>query len=332
MRSLRIIVALTGLGVLVICGSAGALLPPDPATEEVPVAELSAPALAVLEAAATTAQARSWTATERVLSLVSGAPVVSVTTVQHGPGQRSATDTLDARLFSLLVTHYDLRITGPGRCEGRLANVVEARRPGPDRSVAARFWIDSATGLLVRREVLDAAGALMRRSDLINIHVAGASSSLVTGLTSVTPQGQRLDAAALDELEADGWPVLRELPGSLQLYDARWLSDGVMQLAYSDGLSTLSLFVQRGEMPPTTSGVVRRLGGGTVWESAGEPERVVWAANGFTWTLLADVAPHLVDEVILVLPHTARAVSEDGVAPRVWRGMARVGAWMNPFH
>ena len=84
-------------------------------------------------------------------------------------------------------------------------------------------------------------------------------------------------------------------------------------------------------MPPRTAGVLRTVGGGRVWQAAGEPERVVWAADGLTWTLVSDAAPSLVEQVLLVLPHSDVRVSEDGVAPRVWRGMSRVGSWLNPF-
>jgi len=327
-RRLQLAAVLTGLGALMTCGTARALVPPEP-TEEAPSATRSAPALALLESAASVAQAQVWTGTERVLSLVSGAPVVTVSTVEHGPGRHSATDALDSRLFSLLATHYELRITGPAEIDGHTARVVEARRPGGDALLAGRFWVDADSGMLLRREVMDATGALLRRSDLVGVHVGG-SGTTTAALPS--PHGARLDTAALDALEADGWPVPRFLPGDLDLFDARWLSDGVLQLAFSDGLSTLSLFVQRGEMPATTTGVVRRVAGGVVWEAAGEPERVVWAAEGCTWTLVADVAPSLVDEVLLALPHTSHQVTEDGLAPRVWRGMARVGAWLNPFH
>jgi sigma-E factor negative regulatory protein RseB len=141
-----------------------------------------------------------------------------------------------------------------------------------------------------------------------------------------------LDEAELARFEADGWPVLRGLPGGLELYDARWLTDGVLQLAFSDGLSTLSLFVQQGEMPTTAAGVVRQVGGGTVWQSDGEPERVVWAAGGRTWTLVSDLEPALVDQVLLALPHQGGQLAQDGLGPRVWRGMSRVGSWLNPFH
>jgi sigma-E factor negative regulatory protein RseB len=148
---------------------------------------------------------------------------------------------------------------------------------------------------------------------------------------AAAPQGERLDEPALRGLEADGWPVLRTLPADLELYDARWLLDRVLQLSYSDGLSTLSLFLQRGETPPLRGGTVRQVAGGQVWEASGEPERVVWAARGLTWTLISDTAPSVVDQVLSVLPHTRQRVTQEGLVPRLWRGLDRVGAWLNPF-
>ena len=331
MRRLRLAAILTGLGALMTCSPVRAVMPPEPVHEESVADDRSAAALALLTAAAAAAQAQVWTGTEQVVSMVSGSAVRSVVTVEHGPGRHSASDTLDARLFSLLASHYDLRLGGVGLCDGHKARLVEARRTA-DGSVAGRFWVDTTSGLLVRREVLDPRGDLLRRSDLVAVQPGtSGSSALATALGSTSPGSERLDEAALLRFEAEGWPVARALPGNLELYDARWLTDGVLQLAYSDGLSTLSLFLQRGGMPPNQAGVVRRVGGGTVWQSPGEPERVVWAADGLTWTLVADVAPALVDEVLGVLPHTQGHVAQDGVAPRVWRGMSRVGAWLNPF-
>ncbi|HTL22831.1 MAG TPA: sigma-E factor regulatory protein RseB domain-containing protein [Mycobacteriales bacterium] len=331
MRGLRIAAALTGLGALLCAGPARALLPPEPQAEETPVVARSAVALALLERAAQLAHAQSWRATERVLSLASGAPVVTVAEVQHGIDGHGAVDALDPRLFSLLASHYELLLAGQGICDGHRAQVVEVRRPGSSRALVGRFWVDVRSGLVLRREVLDDAGALLRRTDLLDVRVATPAATLSTGLTASPPLGERLDAAELAAVEATGVPVVRTLPGHLDLYDARRLPGDVLQLAYSDGLSTLSLFVQRGAMPATATGVVRTVGGGQVWQSPGEPERVVWSADGRTWTLVSDAAPAVVDEVLLVLPHTRRQVGEDGVAPRVWRGMSRVGSWLNPF-
>ncbi len=332
MRLLRLAAVLTGLGALVSVGQARALLPPEPVAEQLPAEGRSSDALALLQRAAAVAQAESWTATSRVVSMVSGAPVVSVTNVKHGRDGHGVADAHDARLFSLLASHYDLQITGRQLCAGRPSLVVEARRPGGRSALpAGRFWLDATNGLLLRRDVLDADGALVRRSELLDVRLGSPAATLSTGLTATPPHGIRLDQAELAVMERSGWPVVRTLPGGLDLYDARWLPDEVLQLAYSDGLSTLSLFIQRGTMPPTAAGLVRTVGGGQVWESPGEPGRVVWAADGMTWTLVSDAAPALVDDVLVVLPHGDRAAAEEGVAPRVWRGMSRVGAWLNPF-
>jgi sigma-E factor negative regulatory protein RseB len=310
------------------CTPARALVTPDPVADEQPVAERSAPALRLLEAAANAAQARSWTGTERVLSLVTGVPVVSTATTTHGPGAHSALDALDARLFSLLAQHYQLRVVGLRSCRGRVAELVEASRPGQTPAVAARFWLDRATGLLLRRDVLDRAGSLLRRNELLSVRT---SPVVPAAASPVVPQGVRLDEGDLSRLEADGWPVVPMLPDALELYEARWLADGVLHLSYSDGLSTLSLFVQNGERKPAAGAVSRRVGGGEVWESSGEPERAMWTSDGRTWTLVSDAEPAVVDEVLAALPHTPPRRGGDDVPSRVWRGMSRVGAWLNPF-
>ncbi|HUR51628.1 MAG TPA: sigma-E factor regulatory protein RseB domain-containing protein [Mycobacteriales bacterium] len=329
MKALRLAAALTGLGALLACPTARASFPLEPTSDDVPVAHRTSGALALLESAAAAAQARTWTGTERVLSLVTGAPVVSVATSNHGPGAHSATDALDARLFSLLAQHYELRVTGSAWCAGHLTRVVEAVRTGVTRRVAARFWLDRGSGLLLRRDVMDRKGALLRRNELLSMTSGLVSTSAPSAPPSA--RGRHLEDAALARLERAGWPVLRALPGHLDLYEARWLPDGALQLAYSDGLSTLSLFVQPGQREPVAAGVVRRVGGGSVWEAPGDPERAVWSAEGRTWTLVSDAEPAVVQEVLETLPHVAADEPGDGVAPRVWRGMSRVGAWMNPF-
>jgi sigma-E factor negative regulatory protein RseB len=314
------------------CAPARALVSPEPAAEELPVAQRSAGGLQLLEDAAEAAQARTWTGTERVLSMLSGVPLVSSVTTTHGPGSHSATDALDARLFSLLAQHYELRVVGTRLCQGRVSRLVEAWRPGAG-AVAARFWLDRATGLLLRRDVLDRTGALLRRNELLSVRTNTPVLTTATppATTAAAPRGERLDEVALSDLELQGWPVIRTLPDHLDLYEARWLSDGVLHLSYSDGLSTLSLFVQNGERRPSAQAATRKVAGGDVWEAPGEPERAMWAADGRTWTLVSDAEPAVVEDVLAALPHTLRDPSGDGVPARVWRGMSRVGSWLNPF-
>jgi negative regulator of sigma E activity len=148
------------------------------------------------------------------------------------------------------------------------------------------------------------------------------------------PTGQHLDHAALDTLADAGWPVVRTLPGQMELFDARLHdADGgdVVQLSYSDGLSTLSLFVQNGELPGGLSGRTRTMGGSPVLVSHDVLERVVWSGGGHTWTLVSDAPESVVDQAVVALPHATPRPHHDGLVPRVWRGMSRVGSWLNPF-
>ncbi len=328
-----------------------ALIPPGPDGATLAVTTQSAQALGLLESAARAARTRTWSGTQHVVSTRAGEPRLTVLDVHHAPGTGTtvrvlltddhavAADVLDQNLLSLLTSHYQVRVAGTAVCAGRRARVVEVRRPGVAGAagVAGRFWLDSATGLVLRREVLDESGAVVRSSAFVSLTVGPrtkASSVSFTAGDVVRPTGQRLDAVALAALEAEGWPVIHTLPSGLQLFDARrHEGDGgdVLQLSYSDGLSTLSLFVQKGELPDQLTGTARPMSGGTVWVSPGATERVVWSGDGRTWTLVSDAPDSTVENAVLVLPHAPLAAGADGVLHRAWRGLSRVGAWLNPF-
>ena len=351
MSRLRLLLLLTGLGALVSGTPVAALIPPGPDGAAPPVTAQSAQALGLLESAARAARTRTWSGTEHVVSTRAGEARLTVLEVHHTPGAGTtarvlltddhavAADVLDENLLSLLTSRYQVRVAGTAVCAGRPARVVEVRRPGvagPD-GVAGRFWLDRATGLVLRREVLDENGAVVRSSAFVSLTVgpgAKASSVSYTPGEVVRATGRRLDAAALAALEAEGWPVIHTLPSGLQLFDAR-RHDGdggdVLQLSYSDGLSTLSLFVQKGELPDQVTGSARPMAGGTVWVSPGATERVVWSGDGRTWTLVSDAPDSTVADAVLVLPHAPAAAAADGVLHRAWRGLSRVGAWLNPF-
>ena len=66
--------------------------------------------------------------------------------------------------LSLLTKAYTLRAGEVDVVAGRNAQQVMAIRPDPDGSVAARFWLDEATGLLLRRELLDPQGSVTHSS------------------------------------------------------------------------------------------------------------------------------------------------------------------------
>jgi sigma-E factor negative regulatory protein RseB len=345
---LRLLLLVAGFGALVTSAPGYAVVAPGP---ELDTTATSTRAVGLLQTAARAARTRTWSGTQHVVSTRSGEPRLSVLQIHHTPGGGStvrllsaqgeavAADVLDDNLLTLLASHFQLRVVQDSFCAGRRAHVVEATRPGVTGplAVAGRFWLDAATGLVLRRDVLDETGTITRSSSFVSLVVGTTGKAAPTAYTAggvVRPSGQRLGEGELAVLQASGWPVIRTLPSGLDLFESR-MHDGqggeVLQLSYSDGLSTLSLFVQKGELPEDTAGTVRSMGGGAVRVSPGVTERVVWSGNGRTWTLVSDAPESTVEGAVLALPHAPAAVAGDGVLDRAWRGLSRVGAWLNPF-
>mgnify|MGYP001157633628 CR=1 FL=1 len=163
-----------------------------------------------------------------------------------------------ADILGLLIRNYEV-VRGPEAVVcGRRARVVEARRT--DRTVAGRFWIDAATGLMLHRELVDTRGRPVAaagfselrvspagtrgddrpddprggddepdgggRGGVRPLAVAGAKARMPTvrptaPATAALPWADRLEGAELAALREQGWPVPGALPGRLTLYDAR---------------------------------------------------------------------------------------------------------------
>ena len=343
MSRLRLLLLLGCFGALVSGGPVLACVAPDPAEPATSPAR-SATALGLLERAATVTRSMPWHGTQNVLSTHGDMPSFDILDVQHHPGAGStvvgladswrtvAPDLIDDALFALLARHYDLTVVGARLCGGRPTTLVEARRPGQTgpSAVAGRFWIDSATHMVWRRDVLDDDGAVVVSSSFSALgFMKGKHPVEPTASTPAT--STHLDDHQVQQLIDKGWPIVDHLPSGLELFDALLHPDGVVQLSYSDGLSTLSLFVQQGSLPAGTGGPQREVGGEMVHVASNAPEQLVWAGGGRTWTLVSDASEATIDQAVLVLPHADPPSPHEGMGRRVWRGMSRVGAWLNPF-
>ena len=328
---------------VVLLLGAGLLLPAAPALAGDRSADASAErrvegeALAVLERAVHAARAVGYQGRQHVATWRDARTDAAVVDVVHRPGERSvlrspddappvvATAALDARVVSLLAASYDLELAGAGRCAGRPTTVVEARRD--DGQVAGRFWVDDASGLLLRREVFAEDGTRLRSSAFVDVQVR-AAADVAPGETADLP-------SAVAELRERGWRVPDGLPGGFRLFDARLSapeqSEHVLHLAYSDGLSTTSLFVQRGGLgsAPLPGFDREQVGGRPVWVRAGAPERVVWGGGGAVWTLVSDAPVGVVQDAVATLPRDR--AERDGVLVRLGRGLGRVASALNPF-
>ncbi|WP_344283331.1 sigma-E factor regulatory protein RseB domain-containing protein, partial [Actinomadura napierensis] len=254
-----------------------------------------------------------------------------------------------AGTLALLTRNYSVVRGSDATILGRRASVVEARRQ--DGTPAGRFWLDAETGLLLHRELIDATGRPVITSGFTEISFTapdtatprrGRSRGSAVDSPADTPTSanaapnsaatalleEPLDARALDGLKRRGWPVPKRLPGHLTLYDARREAGGAVHLSYSDGLASVSVFVQRGALDA---------GALTGWKKTVRHGRAVFcreslrrwavaASGGYVYTVLTDAPQSTAESVAFELPR-----GSDPFWTRLARGARRLASAADPF-
>jgi sigma-E factor negative regulatory protein RseB len=211
--------------------------------------------------------------------------------------------------------------------DNRPALMVAAVRE--DGTLAARFWLDSATKLPLRREVFDAKAHLIGEDVFIDLTFGPAASKAPTAAPGSA--AQQLTAVDVTQMRNRGWPVPGALPGKLALFEAdeaTTSSGTVLDLGYSDGLFVVSIFVQRGALAPKLTGYQKiTLDGRDVY--AGQPDQrsVTWAGHGFVFTVMADAPRATLDRAVETLPYDA----PPGFWDRLSKGFGRMATLANPF-
>jgi sigma-E factor negative regulatory protein RseB len=315
-------------------------------------------AVRLLAQAAKAAIATSYQGEEVVTRWNDGSGSVLVSNIWHVSGGQTVTQTLDAGasfssqpylssdtdgqapegvlgvtvpLVQLLETHYLVAYAGAGSADDRTAQVVEAWRT--DGSLAARFWLDEATKLPLEREVFDSAAHVISQDVFIDVKFANQGPTPPEGAAAAPgPWTAALSHAQLLTLRARGWLVPSQLPGGLSLYtgaETEASTGTVLDLGYSDGLSVVSLFEQRGALAARLAGWRKTtVAGRVVFVAEPDQRSMTWASRGMVYTLMADAPTQTVDAVVATLPHDSPA----GFWKRMSRGLVRLASWANPFH
>jgi len=234
---------------------------------------------------------------------------------------------MSPQLVSLLAANYLVTVTGRGQVAGRPARIVAVRRPGG--SLAAWFWLDAATSLPLRKQMFDARAHLLSS---VTFAQGNIGRGAVGGEPAPTARPWRTALAPrqLARLRASGWPLPGPLPGNLTLIAAKETnspSGPVVDLDYSDGLSVVSIFVQRGYLPDRLGGWSQvALEGHKVY--ANDPDELcfAWSARGFVYTLIAAAPRQTVGQVVVALPHD----DDRGWLSRMRHGLHRLMSWFMP--
>jgi sigma-E factor negative regulatory protein RseB len=261
---------------------------------------------------------------------VSGGPYLSADTDAQWPEGVLGVTT---PLVRLLEAHYTVAYVGSGSADNRTAKIVDARRD--DGSLAARFWLDTTTKLPLEREVFDSAAHLISEDVFLNVRITPqAPSAAPVGGVAVPagPWPDPLSAPQLLSMRGHGWLIPPGLPYGLSLYTGAQAATGtgiVLDLGYSDGLSVVSVFEQRGNPAAKLAGWQKTTVAGHVIYAAEPDQRsLTWSSRGMVYTVIADAPAQTVAAVVGSLPHD----TPPGFWKRMSRGLARLASWANPFH
>ncbi|WP_147375457.1 sigma-E factor regulatory protein RseB domain-containing protein [Jiangella rhizosphaerae] len=285
----------------------------------------------------------------------SAASSSAVVQVQHVPGGQTSIRVpnrqlaiLDGRTASrwlagedpadLLLGAYTVRLAGEDTVAGRYTDVVVAYRG--DGSVAAQLWLDRQTALPLRRESYTSDGYTLSASAFISITIGGAGTCCKTAdgvdaASTVDGDDSMLRWDDIEQLREDGWHCPGSLGEGMDLYEARRVGDAI-QLSYSDGVMTVSVFEQSGWLDPDQlDGYdTSEYEGGVVYTRPGPPARLTWSSGGRVITVVAEAPLDSVRDLLKHLPPDPAATHEekkDGFLDRISRGAQRVGSWFNPF-
>jgi Putative zinc-finger len=231
---------------------------------------------------------------------------------------------VDDELLGLLERNYRLSGTRGASVAGRSSTVVSASRDG-SYPVAARWWIDDATGIVLWQETYNKNGAVDLSFGFTSVSVKRSDSILehLPPRLAVPRQSTSLTISSAAELNAFGWSCPRKLAGLslVRLRGDRGGNPQTIDLIYSDGLTTASVFQQRGRLATVPQG--------SQWDAALEAYVrrsasgiATWQSGDVVFTVVTDGAPGTLADVVASLPHAGAATPT--TLNRIKAGWARI--------
>lgn len=222
-----------------------------------------------------------------------------------------------------LAVAHELRMGPAAPVAGREASVVEARQDG---RAAARWWLDSETGLVLWQETLDERGEITMSAGYRTIEFGAVDA--VRHLPPRLAAGGFTTNLALTKasvLARDGWQCDEHVAGLplSRLRDDR--RDGVLHAVYGDGIVTLSVFQQKGALAGAPTGFVWDPEM-EVYRSLGLTTMYAWQSGNTVFTVATSGPGELAERAVAELPHDPAVLrTRVGRVFDGWRSLMGVG-------
>jgi sigma-E factor negative regulatory protein RseB len=160
-----------------------------------------------------------------------------------------------------LAEHYAIRDGAPSRIAGFDAQAI-VLEPEDDLRYGYRLWADKGSGLLLRAQTIDEAGAVVEQISFTQLAIGNIERRQVKPSFANT-RNWRIEKAVMTPVDLSAWSVARMPPGFRRIREVRRLvsdtsaANGVpaqrevSQIVYSDGLAAISIFIEPGSQSRT---------------------------------------------------------------------------------
>lgn len=146
---------------------------------------------------------------------------------------------------SAIPEFYAARRVGNDRVAGYDADVVQLA-PKDNLRFGYRIWSERKSGLVVKLQTLDGDGNVLEQAAFSELQLDAPVRMDKLARMMTVPEGWRVekDDAVKTTAAAEGWGLKADVAGFKPLSCYKRTAEGVLQWIFSDGLASVSLFVE----------------------------------------------------------------------------------------
>jgi sigma-E factor negative regulatory protein RseB len=140
---------------------------------------------------------------------------------------------------------YTARRVGSDRVAGFDADIVQVL-PRDAMRFGYRIWSEKKSGLVVKLQTLDDTGKVLEQAAFSELQMDAPVRMEKLAQMMAVPEGWRVEQAQAVKTTAaaEGWALSRPVPGFKPQSCYKRPAEGVLQWIFSDGLASVSLFVE----------------------------------------------------------------------------------------